>query len=52
MSQAAVFGLAIHAWMLVSVTGAGGIIFLAHRIRIHNQTPLLAEIEQLPTQLP
>jgi uncharacterized membrane protein YbhN (UPF0104 family) len=52
MSQAAVFGLAIHAWMLISVTGAGGIIFLAHRIRIHNRTPLLAEIEQLPTQLP
>jgi uncharacterized membrane protein YbhN (UPF0104 family) len=52
MSQAAVFGLAIHAWMLISVTGAGGIIFLTHRIRIHNRTPLLAEIEQLPTELP
>ena len=52
MSQAAVFGLAIHAWMLVSVTGAGGIIFLAHRIRMHNRTPLLTEIEQLPTELP
>jgi glycosyltransferase 2 family protein len=52
MSQAAVFGLAIHAWMLISVTGAGGVIFLAHRIRIHNRTPLLAEIEQLPTELP
>ncbi len=52
MSQAAVFGLAIHAWMLVSVTGAGGIIFLAHRIRMHKRTPLLTEIEQLPTELP
>jgi len=52
MSQAAVFGLAIHAWMLVSVTGAGGIIFLAHRVRIHDRTPLLTEIEQLPTELP
>jgi len=52
MSQAAVFGLAIHAWMLISVTGAGGIIFLIHRIRIHNHKPLYVEIEQLPTELP
>ncbi len=52
MSQAAVFGLAIHAWMLVSVTGAGGIIFLIHRLRIHNHKPLYVEIEQLPTELP
>jgi hypothetical protein len=49
---AAVFGLAIHAWMLVSITGAGGIIFLTHRIRIHNHKPLFVEIEQLPTELP
>jgi uncharacterized membrane protein YbhN (UPF0104 family) len=52
MSQAAVFGLAIHAWLLVSVTGAGGIIFLTHRIRIHNHRPLFVEIEELPTELP
>ena len=52
MSQAAVFGLAIHAWMLISITGAGGIIFLVHRIRIHNTKPLFVEIEQLPTELP
>jgi glycosyltransferase 2 family protein len=52
VSQAAVFGLAIHAWMLISVTGAGGLIFLIHRIRIHNHKPLLVEIEQLPTELP
>jgi glycosyltransferase 2 family protein len=52
VGQAAIFGLAIHAWMLVSVTGAGGIIFLAHRIRIHNHKPLYVEIEQLPTELP
>lgn len=48
----AVFGLAIHVWMLVAVTGAGGLIFLIHRIRIHNRTPLLEEIETLPTELP
>jgi hypothetical protein len=52
MPQAAVFGLAIHAWMLISVTGAGGIIFLIHRIRIHNTRPLFVEIEELPTELP
>jgi uncharacterized membrane protein YbhN (UPF0104 family) len=52
VGQAAVFGLAIHAWMLVSITGAGGIIFLTHRIRIHNRKPLFVEIEQLPTELP
>jgi uncharacterized membrane protein YbhN (UPF0104 family) len=52
MSQAAVFGLAIHAWMLISVTGAGGIIFLIHRFRIQNHKPLLEEIEQLPAQMP
>ena len=51
-SQAAVFGLAIHAWTLISITGAGGIIFLIHRIRIHNTKPLFVEIEQLPTELP
>src|SRR5580698_5500138 len=51
-SQAAVFGLAIHAWMLISVTGAGGIIFLVHRFRIQNHKPLLEEIEELPVQLP
>jgi uncharacterized membrane protein YbhN (UPF0104 family) len=52
LSQAAIFGLAIHAWMLVSITGAGGIIFLIHRIRTHNHKPLYVEIEQLPTELP
>src|SRR5271170_2799072 len=52
VAQAASFGLAIHAWMLVSVTGAGGIVFLTHRIRIHNHKPLFVEIEQLPTELP
>ncbi len=52
IGQAAVFGLAIHAWMLVSITGAGGVIFLLHRIRIHNHKPLLEEIEHLPAELP
>ena len=51
-AASAVFGLAIHAWMLISITGAGGIVFLIHRIRIHNHKPLLEEIETLPGELP
>lgn len=51
-AQAALFGLVLHVWLLVSVTGAGGLIFLIHRARIHNTTPLLQEIETLPAELP
>jgi uncharacterized membrane protein YbhN (UPF0104 family) len=51
-SQAALFGLALHAWLLLSITGAGGLIFLIHRARIHNHKPLLDEIETLPEELP
>jgi glycosyltransferase 2 family protein len=51
-AAAALYGLALHAWLLISVTGAGGIMFLIHRARIHNHTPLLAEIGTLPTELP
>jgi glycosyltransferase 2 family protein len=51
-AASAVFSLALHAWLLVSVTGAGGVIFLIHRIRMHSHTPLLEEIETLPTELP
>ena len=52
MGQSAVFGLAIHAWMLISITGAGGLIFLLHRFRIHNHKPLLEQMEELPAELP
>jgi uncharacterized protein (TIRG00374 family) len=51
-AQAAVFGLAIHAWMLISITGAGGLIFLIHRFKIQDHKPLLEEIETLPDELP
>ena len=51
-SAAATFGLVLHAWMLLSVTGAGGILFLVHRIKIQNHKPLLEEIETLPAELP
>ena len=50
--RAALYGLALHAWLLISVTGAGGILFLVHRARIHNHTPLVKEIETLPAEMP
>jgi glycosyltransferase 2 family protein len=50
--KAALYGLALHAWLLISVTGAGGIIFLVHRIRTHSHAPLLEEIDTLPAELP
>jgi uncharacterized membrane protein YbhN (UPF0104 family) len=51
-AQSALFGLALHVWLLISVTGAGGLIFLIHRIRLHDRTPLLKEIETLPSEMP
>ena len=51
-AQSALFGLALHAWLLISVTGAGGLVFLIHRAKIHNHKPLLEEIETLPEELP
>lgn len=50
--EAAIFSLALHVWLLVSITGAGGLIFVVHRIRTHNRKPLLEEIETLPVELP
>ncbi len=49
---AAMFGLVLHAWLLLSVTGAGGVIFLLHRFKIHNHKPLFSEIETLPVEMP
>ena len=49
---AAVFALSLHAWLLVSVTGAGGLIFLAHRFQTPPHQPLLEEIEVLPDKMP
>lgn len=50
--QAALFGLLVHVWLLISITGAGGMIFLLHRFKTHDHKPLLAEIETLPAELP
>jgi uncharacterized membrane protein YbhN (UPF0104 family) len=51
-AAAALFGLALHVWMLVTITAVGGMLFLVHRTRIHNHKPLLEEIETLPEELP
>ncbi len=48
----AVFALALHAWLLISVTGVGGLIFLLHRFQTPPHQPLLDDIEVLPSRLP
>ncbi|MEO8735062.1 MAG: lysylphosphatidylglycerol synthase transmembrane domain-containing protein [Edaphobacter sp.] len=50
--QAALFSLAIHAWLLVAITGVGGALFFLHRFKTHNHKPLLEEIETLPVEMP
>ena len=49
---AALFGLALHAWLLLSVTGAGGLLFLLHRFRTPPHRPMLEDIHDLPQTLP
>ncbi len=49
---AGLFGLLIHAWLFVSITGVGGALFLAHRLRRGRRKPLGEELETLPAQLP
>jgi len=51
-AAAALFGLALHVWMLVTITGVGGAMFLYHRAHLRLRRPLLAEIETLPEELP
>ncbi|MBB5066213.1 lysylphosphatidylglycerol synthase transmembrane domain-containing protein [Granulicella mallensis] len=52
LAPAGIFGLLIHAWLLVSITAVGGGLFLAHRIHSGRHKPLLEEIETLPESLP
>ncbi len=47
-----IFGLLIHAWLLVSITAVGGGMFLIHRLHLARRRPLLEEIETLPVELP
>ncbi|GAC1356261.1 MAG: hypothetical protein NVSMB3_02330 [Acidobacteriaceae bacterium] len=52
VQQAALFGLALHAWLLISVTGVGGVLFLWHRFHTLPHKPLLEDIHELPQELP
>jgi uncharacterized membrane protein YbhN (UPF0104 family) len=49
--RATLYGLALHVWMLVVITGVGGAMFMAHRIHAASRKPLLQEIETLPNEL-
>jgi uncharacterized membrane protein YbhN (UPF0104 family) len=48
---AALYGLALHVWMLITITGFGGAWFLIHRAQQRLRKPLLMEIETLPEEL-
>ena len=50
--DAALFGLVLHLWMLITITGFGGAWFLYHRYHLSQRKPLLTEIETLPDNLP
>lgn len=49
---AGLFGLLIHAWLFVSITGVGGAMFLAHRLHRARRRPLGEELDTLPAELP
>ena len=51
-AKATIFGLLIHAWLLITLTGVGGIWFLVHRLQRGRRKPLVEELETLPAQLP
>jgi len=50
-AAAGLYGLALHVWMLITITGFGGAWFLLHRARQRLRKPLLTEIETLPDEL-
>ena len=43
------FGLMIHAWLFLAITGVGGAMFIAHRTRRAMRKPLLQEVKELPS---
>jgi uncharacterized membrane protein YbhN (UPF0104 family) len=51
-AAAGIFGLLIHGYLLVAITGIGGTMFLVHRVHLARRKPLLEEIEELPADLP
>ena len=51
-NAAGLFGLLIHLWLLVTITGVGGAMFFAHRLHGARRKPLMEEIGTLPAGLP
>jgi glycosyltransferase 2 family protein len=51
-AAAGLYGLLVHVWLLLVITGAGGGMFLVHRLHQARRKPLFEEIETLPAQLP
>jgi len=49
IGQAGLYGLLMHLWLLVAITGVGGAMFVAHRARRAMRKPLLQEVEDLPS---
>ena len=49
---AGLFGLLIHAWLFVGITGVGGVMFLWHRAQERRSKPLGEELDELPVALP
>jgi hypothetical protein len=51
-AAAGLYGLLVHVWLLLVITGAGGGMFLVHRLHQVRRKPLFEEIDTLPAQLP
>jgi len=52
LAAASIFGLLIHAWLLVTITSVGGAMFFVHRLHQAKRKTLLEEIDTLPAELP
>jgi hypothetical protein len=52
VSNAGLYGLVIHIWLLVAITAVGGGLFLFHRLHQPARLPMVDEIEALPVKLP
>jgi hypothetical protein len=51
-AAAGLFGLLIHAWLFVAITGVGGAMFLVHRLHRARRAPLVEELDTLPAEMP
>ena len=52
VAPASIFGLLIHAWLLVAITATGGGMLLMHRLHAARRQSLIEEIDTLPLELP